>query len=109
MSQNQRMGARHELNEPCTIRFNDYEGESQTHDVDVLDLSSNALALRIPREDDVTRHYSELINGPALLKHPHWSEDPELSDWRRGFLSIARRINSDYWKWVFFFDRKYPV
>lgn len=109
MSQEQRMGERHRLKEPCTIRYTDYDGETLTHDVNVLDLSSSALALRIPRDDEVTHNYSELINGPALLKHPHWAEDPEMAVWRRGFLSIARRLNSEYWKWVFFFDRKYPV
>lgn len=103
------MGQRILLNKPCEVRYTDSEEVSCQHELEVINLSSNALALRIPRDHEITHDYHELINGPALLQHEVWASNPELENWRRGFLSTARRINSRCWKWVLFFDRKYPL
>jgi len=109
MARDQRMGERVLLGEPCEIRYTDRQDTPHNHQLDVINLSSNAIALRIPRDHDITRDYSAIINGPVLMEHKVWKSDPDLDNWRRGFLSIARRINSQFWKWVFFFDRKYPL
>ncbi len=109
MSKDQRMGDRILLNKPCEVRYTTFEEESLYHDLDVINLSSNAIALRIPRDHKITKNYHVLINGPARLQHEIWAANPDLENWRRGFLSVARRINSRFWKWVLFFDRKYPL
>jgi len=109
MVKDRRTGERILLNEPCEVRYTVLSEKSRHHELDVMNLSSNAIALKIPRDHEITRDYHELINGPALLHHEAWASNPELDNWRRGFLSLARYINSRSWKWVLFFDRKYPL
>lgn len=109
MGRDDRMGHRLNLTEPCEMQYLTRDETKRKFEIDVLNLSSNAIATRIPRDHDITDDYGDLINGPAFIWHSHWADVPNTPNWRRGFLSIARRVNSEYWKWVFFFDRKYTM
>lgn len=109
MGSDERMGVRIQPAEPCEMQFQTREDEKRDYEIDVLNISSNALATRIPKKHDIVDDYGDLISRPVNIRHPIWAEEAEMTNWRRGFLSIARRLNSDYWKWVFFFDRKYAL
>lgn len=107
MGRDDRMGRRINLNEPCEIQYVTRDEIRQDFEIDAMNLSPNALATRVERDHSIVDDFRDLINGPAFIWHPIWADDPEAENWRRGFLSIARRFDSTYWKWVFFFDRKY--
>lgn len=109
MGRDQRMGVRFEPKEPCEIQFRTRDEEKRDYEIEVLNLSSNAIATKISRNHAIVDDYGDVISRPVHIRHRLWVNDPDLENARRGFLSIARRLNSDYWKWVFFFDRKYPL
>ncbi|MFB6226943.1 MAG: hypothetical protein ABEH89_01300 [bacterium] len=108
MGKEERMGRRTGLKELCEIQFNTRDGDRRQHKVQSLNLSSNAIALKVGLDNDIIDDYGDLISGVAFLNHPVWSDDPEQKNWRRGFLSLAQRMNSTHWKWVFFFNRNFP-
>lgn len=109
MGRDDRMGQRMDLQDACEMQFLTRTDDRRKYKIDVLNLSANALAAKIPKNHDIVDDYGDVINGAVFLWHSIWAEDRKVENWRRGFLSIAQRINSSHWKWVFFFDRKYPL
>lgn len=99
-----RMGPRRKIGGYVTLIYPDRDGNQQSQECRALDLSANALSVRVPRDHPVFDQFHRLFTNRVQLSHPVLPD--RTSRGVPAFLCRVDRMSRDQSRWVFFFSRK---